>query len=361
MALQIPAYRVPILFPRQKNGKIAKEAKEGDYQQINNGAIKIIYKKVIRDEHGELKLDFKRVVYLSGTRMGRRELRGEKTKSRTIHEKVQPQIGKTTESHIQTDMAFVKIPGVQTAIEAPAAIGDLDEFIKRPLSIDTRLDLGFQVVKGMHNMQKAGFVTGDAKLENILVFEIEPGKFVVRISDFGKARTLAEESISFVDGNPRFTSPEGVLTRKGEVFSTGLMLLRILEEGIDPKLCEKYQLGKRRGIEGLLLKKGRKNKKGVTGQLAFLGKYLIAKTSGHLFLGQAKNEETIIHDHIDALSSKFFLTPNLDNPKDRALLNIFALIKDMTQADPSKRPTMEEVENRYRAALQKDYFKQKDH
>jgi hypothetical protein len=360
MALQIDTSTAPTLFPKQEGGKIARGAKAGDYQQINNGAVKVIYKKIINDGHGKLKLDPDHVVYLSETILGRHELRGEKQTATTIREKVQPKIGRTTESYIQTDMEFITIPGVQVAIEAPAAVGDLDGYIKRTLPLETRLNLGMQVIKGMHNMQKAGYVTGDAKLENILVFERENGKPIARISDFGKARTLTEGSISLVDGNPRFTSPEGVLTRQGEVFSTGLMLLRTLEEGIDPKRCEKCQVGKRRGVEGLLLKEGRKNKKGISGQLAYVGKYSIAKSSGHLFLGHAKSEESAIHAHIDALSSSLFFGPYQENSKDAALMEILNLIKDMTRADPEKRPTMAEAERRYQAALQKASSEQED-
>jgi len=343
----------PTFFPLQKGNRIADGAKEGDYQKINSGSVKVIFKKIASDGNGGLKLDPKRVTYLSETFLGRRELSGEAETARDIQSTLR-RIRVVGESNIQTDMQVKEdIPGVDNAIDAPAAVGDLDGYIKKPeLSLDTRLSLGLQVIKGMHNMQKAGYVTGDAKLENILVFETDAGP-IARISDFGKARKLAEEGVSLVDGNPRFTAPEGVLTRKGEVFSTGLMLLRILEEGIDPEQCKKLQVGKRRGVEALLLRQGRPNKKGVSGQIAFVKKYMVAKTTGNISLDQGKSEEEAIHRHIDNLSSSFFNSPNTDSPKGRALLSIFELIKDMTQDDPAKRPTMEEVEKRYTAALDK--------
>ncbi len=345
--------RQPKFFPKQSGNKIAKGAQAGDFQKINSGAVKTIYAKIVANQEGALEVDSTRVLYMSNTLLGRMELNEEVEKADEIRKILKKKIG-TAESHIQTDLVRKG-----EAVEAPKAIGDLDDYIKKSnLSLSDRIDIAYQVVLGMQNMQKAGYVTGDAKLENILVFR-EKGRIIVRISDFGKARELAENGISYVNGNPRFTSPEGVLSYKGEVFSTALMILRILEESLDPALCRKLTVAikkgastiERRGVEGLLLRNGRKNKKGIAGQLGYLGRYAIDKMTSILSLKQAKQEENILHRHIDALCNRYFTKSFADTPKNRTVLHLFALLKDMTRADPNKRPSMEEVQSRYKKSF----------
>lgn len=344
----------PVFFEKQEG--IAPKAQEGDFQKIGNGAVKQVFKKIISDESGTLRLDPERVLYVSDAYLDWREIVGEVETAQDISqslEKVSPG-SKDRESHIQTDLVILQ---GQRAVSAPAAIGNLDDFIKREdIPLKTRLNIAFQVIKGMHNMQKAGYVTGDAKLENILVFE-KDGHIIVRVSDFGKARKLESGSVSLVNGNPRFTGPENILTRESEVFSTGLMLLRVMEEGLNPDLCAQVampdrrarEVHDRRGIEGVLIQKGRKTRKGVTGQMAYTGSYALAKTTSPtaVSLKQAQREQNIIHRHIDTLSSNYFFAPHLEENSSFALLQVFQLIKDMTHASPEKRPSMAEAEQRF--------------
>lgn len=356
--------RQPIFFPKQSGNKIAKGAQVGDFQQINSGAVKTIYAKVVPSSDSTLAFDPTRVLYVSTSFLGRAELHDEVEKAHEIRRILRKKIG-AVESHVQTDL----VRKDNGSVEAPKAVGDLDSYIKRnDLTLEQRIDIAYQVVQGMHNMQKAGYVTGDAKLENILVFH-ENGRIVVRLSDFGKARPLDAGETSYVNGNPRFTSPEGILSYKGEVFSTALMILRVLEEILDPALCRELTVTikkenstiERRGVEGLLLRNGRKNKKGITGQLAYFGAYVVDTFTPFLSLKQAKQEEKLLRGHIDALSDKYFEKTSLDTSKDRLILNLMRLLKDMARADPKKRPSMKEVKQRFQKSITGIPFRARSH
>lgn len=354
-----PYTPIPRFFSKQE--KIAKEAKPGDYQQIDAGAVKVVYRRILaEDDTGVLYLDPKRVVYVSESILGRMELQGEVATAldirTSLYRERARQQGKGAkvayESHIQTQLKSLP----DGSVEAPAAIGNLDKYVRRPLTLKKRLILCQQVILGMRNMQKAGYVTGDAKLENILVFN-ENGRIIIRLSDFGKAIRLSEGSVALMKGNGRFAASEGLLTREAEVFSTALMLIRILEEKLTPEGCEKYKVDtdsghSRRGIEGRLLQEGRKNKKGVVGSLDFFKKYVIAKLTGGTSSSRADLEERVIHQHIDELSKAYFLEySGEDESKDEAFLEIFSLLKDMTRANPSDRPSLETVNKLFYKAI----------
>lgn len=346
----------PKLFPKQKEGSIAPGAKLGDYQQINAGAVKIIYKKIVQDsESGKLTLDPARVLYVAGSCLGRIELNEEVATAQDIEAALKRISSDSSELHVQTDFQ-IREDGL--GVDAPAAIGDLEDCIRdESLSLEMRLDLAYQVIVGMHNMQKAGYVTGDPKPENILVFKTSDGRLIARISDFGKARKLGKDDFGIDIGNPRFAAPEGVLSYQGEVFSTALMVLRILEEGLHPQKCKRLQVNindkVRRGVEGLLLRKGRSDKVGVLDRAAITCDFVSAKLCGSSLADRAQREERTIHHHIRRVSHHHF-RGNSAQPIDKALIDIFGLLKQMTRADPKDRPSMEEVEKRYKGIMDKD-------
>src|SRR5277367_3738898 len=148
--------RQPQFFPKQSGNKIAKGAQVGDFQQINAGAVKTIYAKIVQNRKGVLEFDASRVLYMSNTLLGRMELDEEVEKAEEIGRVLRKKLG-PVESHIQTDL----LRKGNGAVEAPKAVGDLDDYIKKSdLSLSDRIDIAYQVVQGMHNMQKAGYVTG---------------------------------------------------------------------------------------------------------------------------------------------------------------------------------------------------------
>lgn len=352
--------------PKGSGSRIAAGAKVGDLQEIANGKIKCVYMRVIADAAGHLALQ-KSEVFYKVSRSGQKEMTGEIRKAREIQENLSGRRADSsssedlsdTESTTPSEESFVATNLTQRPdglVRALGAEGDLDGYVRKDLPFDTRLDLGDHVVRGMHNLQRAGFVSGDAKLENVLVFIDEQGNPIARISDFGKARKLAEGKVSLADGNPRFVAPEGFTSREGEIFSTGLMILRVLEEGLRPDLADDLETKNRRGVEGLLLLEGRANKKGVLDLLAIVVNYIFARLFGHVSIDTT--EEKVIHAHIDTVFDEHAFNMTLIGGGDGhslaklgGLRLMKALLKDMTSADPTKRPSMEAVEKRYTAAM----------
>ena len=221
------------------------------------------------------------------------------------------------------------------------------------LPLDTCLELGSHLIQGLGNLHSAGYLSNDLKPENILVFN-EQNKPVAKISDFGKAAYVGDhiDTVVFASGNGRFVAPEKVSTKKGEVFSMALIMLRVFEEHFHPDLCDDLASTNKNGkggIEGLLLLNGRSYHKGISGRVIALIKYLAAKIFGHVSLSQGKREEKIIHAHIQRVfSSRAY---RLDPKVNEAIAKLRDLLIDMTKASPKDRPSTEEAKERYLAAM----------
>lgn len=103
------------------------------------------------------------------------------------------------------------------------------EVSKNPPSLDTALDIAEQILDGLRDLHLAGYVHGDLKLENVLIFLDEKGRLVVKIADFGKSQVIGADEDLLYTGNDRYAPFEGRLSKRGEVFSAAVMLIRILE------------------------------------------------------------------------------------------------------------------------------------
>lgn len=94
---------------------------------------------------------------------------------------------------------------------------------------NTNLGLARQLLEGFSHLHTAGYVHGDPKLENMLLYETGTGR-EVKIADWGQAKKMSEKERRIYLGNKRHMPPEILNSRKGEVFGVGLMLVRLFEE-----------------------------------------------------------------------------------------------------------------------------------
>jgi len=331
--------RSPQFFAKTKNGpKIDARAKAGDFQQVNNGKVKLIYKRVI-ERNGKLELESDRVLYRPRKFYHQAELNGEVAKAGKIKTALAAHTGET---HIQTELTAREGIG----IDAPAAIGDLESVNLEDLPMKTRLDLAAQVIRGMNNMHKAGYVTGDAKLENILVFrDKNTGRLIARISDFGKAEKCGAEETLRVQGNVRYTGPEKVLSRRSELFSTGLMVLQILAPGLSLEEFEKGAVENRKGVEAQLMKAGRPNHKGVSDYLGYWFTHIKAKITGDQSLGKTQTDQNVVHNYIKTLATGH-------DEDDVAVRDALFVVRQLTQANPKERMSLDEAERRFEGILE---------
>lgn len=252
-------------------------------------------------------------------------------------------------------------------VRTEKAIGDLENALigKNKAEIfcfPRNLELGRQFLQGMAHLHKASYVHGDLKPENVLVYGKKKDSAIeeiaeVRVADFGKAQKISEDSRVMYTGNPRFAAPEGVLSNQSEVYSSALILIRMLEEEL---LVEKDLLKEpdnvdsippneaRRGIEKFLIKSADCPQSEVK---SLRGKVRVYSRSFSMALGNRlgvrsvnENAEREIHGYIDELVSGLISKHSLD---EKAINELGDLLKTMTNSDPAKRGDLSSALNKF--------------
>lgn len=327
-------------------------------RQIDQGKVKQVYKRVLWN--GDL--DNSCVYYVSNKIRGPSQLRSEVRIAKDIKTRLQrvrvqectsvTETGDididlrniTQESFIQTSLTFTRD---KTAVRAPCALGNLDSYLrKHTITEEQAIDIAGQIATGMHNLQKAGYVLGDAKLENLLVFK-EGGRLIVRISDFGNAKLVPKGEISVLNSNDRFRSGERVLSQEGESYSTALMIAQVLgyahrKFSEAASFTKQKKNVKRVGIEGWLLYNGRVNTKGVSGRIKNWTAYLRAKLTGTVS-GTGKDDQGIIRGYLSQLQDIYCLKYRDEDRRGQRYLSLtkmFSTLKKLVDADPTKRPNL---------------------
>lgn len=333
------ADRGPHYFSKSADGAIHKNARVGDYQQVANGKVKAVYKRVI-EVNGNLALDSQKVVYRARHFYRRPELNGEANKGKKIETNLAAQ-RITGETYIQTQFERLQ----DGSIVVPAAEGDLEGVNLKDLTRAERYEIALQVLKGMNNLHKAGFINGDAKLDNILIFRDKTtGKLIARLSDFGKAEECGENEVRRVEGNVRNRAPEPVISQRSERFSTGLLILQILVPGASPELFSEEPFEDRRGIEAqMILHAGRPNHKGVSDYLGYWASYIVAKLTGKPSLKNAERDQQVVHAYADKVLRR--------GGDDSSLREALGVVKDLTQANPDERISLDKAVARFETSV----------
>src|SRR4051812_4841952 len=100
-----------------------------------------------------------------------------------------------------------KVKGHYT-VKAEAAEGDLEDRVnKKPFEFPQSAKIGGQILNGLNNLHKAGYVHGDFKLENVLLVNKGKEEYEAQVADFGKTRELGPGESEVHGGNPRFQAP----------------------------------------------------------------------------------------------------------------------------------------------------------
>jgi len=255
---------------------------------------------------------------------------------------------------------------------------DLEQKVRNdPLKFPQSIEVGLDVVKGMANLHRTGRCQGDFKLENVLIYQVGK-KIVARITDWGKTKKMDKDQVIKHTGNPRYAPPEGRLSQKGEVYSTGIALIRIIEgqflgaiagaEGkvekgmlLEPPNKDKsVDASKRDGVEKYLVQnkdcpqsevKTLKGKIKVYGRTAGIEVGTKLKELTKIEVGiptqkELQKAQDAVHAYIDALEEKL---NNLPENKDKKIpvSLLCGLLKRMTSSDPDKRPDMSQVQAYY--------------
>lgn len=286
--------------------------------------------------------------------------------------------GLVGESYIATDLEEIKgydnLEG-QYVVKAPKAGEngkkiDLDKLLapvegEAPPPREAGFEFGRQILSGLKNLHDAGYVHGDLKGDNILHFrEALPNgevRSVLRIADFGKARQVDDNGSVLHTGNPRYAAPEGRTSKKSEVFSAALLLVRNLEEEvlqatnqdmvISPDQVKSDQKGKGlRGIEKFVVTNEnclQTNNKNIPGKIRLISG--AARAILNVRDQKTKSSSEEVGKYIDALFSN--LKENVTQEQATALDKMNGLLKQMISEDPNDRPTMGEALAEYEECI----------
>jgi serine/threonine protein kinase len=233
---------------------------------------------------------------------------------------------------------------------ASRAKGDLDEYLqKKDPSLQQRVSMGTNILTGLHFLHANQKCHGDIKSKNILVYEDTNGKAIAKLSDFGRTISCSSKNErSFSYANQYYSPPERSMSQKGEVFSTGLVLIHLLEGEMGGGAAKgKRTHRERRGVETII---GRYRKISNPIEKFFYG--LVALFYYLFNIKKGKNPPQLLH-HIDRI------THGLEKQRAHNALWCVAigelnhLLKEMIAEDPSQRPTIEKALERYRKMQQK--------
>ncbi|MBS4164985.1 Uncharacterized protein NEOC65_000031 [Neochlamydia sp. AcF65] len=245
--------------------------------------------------------------------------------------------------------------------EISRARDSLDQIIETPTpeqfqnDFKNRALLAKGFLRGVKDLHAAGYVHGDLKPENILVYTQSYEEGVVKkvkLSDFGKTQKIKDNEEKIHTGNQRFAAVEGKISKKAEVYSSALVLIRMLEEGLLQSDLMIYPPTTRkppnnsslnlRGIEKFLVENAacpQVKAVGLKAKVKLLGRLLVKPSKS---VSAAAQHE--VHGYIDALIAKMKEKELADEKKLTALGD---LLKSMTLTNTQDRLTMEQVFTRY--------------
>lgn len=233
------------------------------------------------------------------------------------------------------------------AVKTQSAQKDLEEGIKNPeLDLTTRCKMGGQVLEGLALMQEAGYVHGDLKPENILVYKGNQ----LKIADYGKTKAISKDQTTGYTGNNYFAPPEWKLSQKGEVFSAGAILIRILEESVMegnqplmmPANKKREPNDKYRGFSRFLIMG---NQTSHLDTSTIKGKITAIALSLGLIKPQKVSGESEVNQYIKVLITRLKeKSPENGEQLDR----LGQLLSEMMNYDPDSRPTMDESLKQYK-------------
>lgn len=265
-----------------------------------------------------------------------------------------------SETNLALDFEVVRTSDGKTYYSTEKAVGNAEKIIRdQSLSFSTRVGFCRQVINGMKNLHATNRVHGDFKPDNLLVFE----GGVLRVADFGKSATVDGDNVSRKKyaGNTRFGPPEGKLSKAGDVYGNGLVLMRILEEGclkgratlLQPSVFkDPPSHSSRRGVEKFILddpsfeRSFETKEQGIFGGRGKDAKARVLTVGGLIPSEALQNETVALRTYIGALCDEL-VRQKLIPDYSREMLEL--LLIEMTDTDPKKRPTMEQVAERFEA------------
>lgn len=359
---------------------VAMNAMGKEFVEIKRGATKLIY--VERSKISPSGIFNAEQVYLVPlTAKTRAEFRDEAGKINKIKEKLTNPKRATYDpesaAYLDLERRVLRekelIQGEHTLTSGYAS-GDFEEMLlKESTSKETRIALGGHMLAGLAGLHKSGYVHGDFKPENCLIFKISEGKYILKLSDFGKAKAIAGKKSEEYIGNTRFAPPEGKLSPKSDVYGAAMSLIRNFEEPLGEEGTPLIEIPPHekdmpadkelRGIERYVIENkafladnpsASTNKNKDMGYLErsnrTFTKMRRRMRMGRLSVAEQDRQTQAMHGYIDALTQK--LKTHADPTKQLSEIQatrLGELLKKMTATDPGKRLSAEDASKEYQS------------
>lgn len=329
------------------------------FKKIAKGALKIVW--VPLSHVAAAGTDVMKSVYYtpvdSWWKSSTEELRKEVKKMKDIQAEVDKRrgAGKHLALKAEEQDPWNRINGRYT-VKTQKAEGCFEKRISHPdTSLEDRIRFGGHLLEGLSDLHEAGYVHGDMKPENCLIYQ-ENGAPILKISDFGKAKKKKEDdSPQSYSGNTRFAPPEGKLSTKSDVYGAAISLIRNFEEmfigktgqsllKIDPTDRDMDAPSDLRGIDKFIVEH-----KAFPAYPRGAASSWWTKLKRRIMMKfRSSNEKAAqtaaMHRYIDALGTNL----RLDVDTTTALCN---LLKRMTETDPEKRISAKDAANEYKRIL----------
>jgi serine/threonine protein kinase len=339
-----------------KSNKVGLKAIWQDFKELARGAIKVVW--VQRSQIAASGMDLLESVYYTPVKSffggNARELKREVQKMKDIEEKLKADPTSATYLAIDAEV-LPKAERIQSkyTIKTPAASTDFEKKISNPeTSMNDRALLGGHLLAGLTGLHKAGYVHGDMKPENCLIYQ---GGKLLKLADFGKAEMIKDKASQKYSGNTRFAPPEGQLSKKSDVYGAAMMLIRNFEEPflseselslvpIDSTEKDMDASSDLRGVERFVVE----NKSFLAanaGSKTSLWTRIIRRFQMGRRSTEEKNQQTqAMHQYIDQLKQKLEEKEGFSPVHANRLCD---LLKKMTVDNPTERISAEDASKEY--------------
>jgi serine/threonine protein kinase len=107
-----------------------------------------------------------------------------------------------------------------------------------PFSVDRMIRIGLQLCDALQAAHKLSIIHRDLKPSNVIMLDEPPGRDLVKVLDFGLAKSLIDESLTTVTqsdaimGTPSYIPPEAVtkmqFDARSDLYSLGVILYEVL-------------------------------------------------------------------------------------------------------------------------------------
>lgn len=221
-------------------------------------------------------------------------------------------------------------------------------------TMEERVLFGSHLLDGLKDLHQAGYVHGDMKPENCLIYQKGDTK-VLKMSDYGKAKPMDNQASESYSGNTRFAPPEGRLSQASDTYGAAMILIRSFEEPcldkttdslipIDPQDKDMVASTKLRGIEKYVVESKACLATNPSSDISLVEKINRRRKMGKLSPAEKQAHTDAVEKYIEKLCQNLSNKLSGDQPR-----RLESLLKRMVATDPAKRISSKDALTEYQS------------